>query len=198
MRSEPVRCMEGDGVVMSMSRSAAPDVVVFATFGDLLRYLRRRARLTQRDLALAIGYSPEHISRLEHNQRVPDRATVRALFIEALHVEHDEQVVARLLELAAPRPPVVVRHTPATTAVPLASQPHPLPASVTPLVGRDAELAQVAQLMHDPACRVLTLVGLGSSGQNALGDRGGACASSTLCAWRGICAACRPCMIQIW
>jgi tetratricopeptide (TPR) repeat protein len=29
----------------------------YATFGDLLKYLRRRARLTQRELSIAVGYS---------------------------------------------------------------------------------------------------------------------------------------------
>jgi hypothetical protein len=29
----------------------------FTTFGEMLRYLRRRAQLTQRELGLAVGYS---------------------------------------------------------------------------------------------------------------------------------------------
>jgi hypothetical protein len=29
----------------------------FSTFGDLLKYLRRRARLTQRELSIAVKYS---------------------------------------------------------------------------------------------------------------------------------------------
>jgi transcriptional regulator with XRE-family HTH domain len=37
----------------------------FADFGTLLRVLRRGARLTQRDLGLAVGYSEAQISRLE-------------------------------------------------------------------------------------------------------------------------------------
>jgi hypothetical protein len=45
----------------------------FTTFGDLLRFLRRRAGLTQRELSIAVGYSEAQISRLEQNERVPDR-----------------------------------------------------------------------------------------------------------------------------
>ena len=41
----------------------------FTTFGDMLRYLRRRAGLTQRELSIAVGYSDAQISRLEQNER---------------------------------------------------------------------------------------------------------------------------------
>ncbi len=44
----------------------------FSTFGDLLKYLRRRERLTQLELSIAVGYSEAQISRLEKNQRLPD------------------------------------------------------------------------------------------------------------------------------
>ena len=49
----------------------------FGTFGDLLRFLRRRAGLTQTELAIAVGYSHAQISRLEQNHRLPDLATLR-------------------------------------------------------------------------------------------------------------------------
>ena len=71
------------------------------TFGDLLRFLRRRARLTQREFALAVGYTEAHICRLEKNQRPPDLTTIAALFGSALDLEDEPQTMARLLELAA-------------------------------------------------------------------------------------------------
>ena len=40
------------------------------TFGNLLRFLRKRAQLTQRELAIAVGYSEAHISRLEGEERL--------------------------------------------------------------------------------------------------------------------------------
>ena len=73
----------------------------FTTFGDLLKYLRRRAGLTQRELSIAVGYSDAQISRLEQNERLPDLATLTARFIPALHAEDQPEVAARLLELAA-------------------------------------------------------------------------------------------------
>jgi transcriptional regulator with XRE-family HTH domain len=72
----------------------------FSSFGDLLKYLRKREELTQRELAIQVGYSDTQISRLEQNQRVPDAGTLRALFVPALHLEHEPQWVERLLELA--------------------------------------------------------------------------------------------------
>ena len=59
----------------------------FSTFGDLLKYLRRRARQTQRELSIAVGYSEAQISRLEQNQRPPDLASLAALFIPALYLD---------------------------------------------------------------------------------------------------------------
>jgi transcriptional regulator with XRE-family HTH domain len=73
----------------------------FSTFGDLLRFLRRRAGLTQMELAIAVGYSDAQVSRLEQNLRQPDIPTVEARFPEALGIEDQPRVIARLLELAA-------------------------------------------------------------------------------------------------
>jgi WD40 repeat protein len=73
----------------------------FTTFGDLLRYLRRHAGLTQLELSIAVGYSDAQISRLEQNQRPPDLPTVAARFPKALGLEDEPEAVARLLDLAA-------------------------------------------------------------------------------------------------
>ena len=43
----------------------------FTTFGDLLRFLRRRVGITQMELSIAVGYSDAQISRLEQNLRLP-------------------------------------------------------------------------------------------------------------------------------
>src|SRR6266545_2880901 len=72
----------------------------FSTFGDLLKYLRRCAHLTQLELSIAVGYSEAQISRLEKNQRLPDLTAIRALFIPALHLEEGDPLTARFLELA--------------------------------------------------------------------------------------------------
>jgi predicted ATPase/DNA-binding SARP family transcriptional activator len=43
-----------------------------------------------------------------------------------------------------------------------------LPLQLTPFVGREEELAQIQEGLRDPACRLLTLVGLGGSGKTRL------------------------------
>ena len=73
----------------------------FTTFGDLLRFFRRRAGITQMELAIAVGYSDAQISRLEQNLRLPDIPTIEARFIPALYLEQDPKAAARLLDLAA-------------------------------------------------------------------------------------------------
>ena len=73
----------------------------FTTFGDLLRFLRRRAGITQLELSIAVGYSDAQISRLEQNLRPPDISTIEARFLSALGLEDESKAVARLLDLAA-------------------------------------------------------------------------------------------------
>ncbi len=84
-----------------MGSLVQPDLVAsFSTFGDFLKFLRRRERLTQLELSIAIGYSEAQISRLEQNQRLPDLAAVKALFIPALQLEHEPEITTHLLALA--------------------------------------------------------------------------------------------------
>ena len=73
----------------------------FTTFGDLLRFLRRRVGVTQMELADAVGYSHAQISRLEQNLRLPDLLTIESSFVPALGLEDEPRAIARLLELAA-------------------------------------------------------------------------------------------------
>ena len=64
----------------------------FTTFGDLLKFLRRRAGLTQRELSIAVGYSDAQISRLEQNERLPDVTTISARFLPVLMLEDEPEI----------------------------------------------------------------------------------------------------------
>ena len=70
-------------------------------FGSYLRMLRKRARITQRDLGIETGYSEGQICRFEQGHKPPDLSTLVALFVPALDVKNAPNDVARLLELAA-------------------------------------------------------------------------------------------------
>ena len=72
-----------------------------STFGEMLRFLRRRAGLTQTELSIAVGYSDAQISRVEQNRRLPDVANVQARFSSALGLQHETAARERLLQLAA-------------------------------------------------------------------------------------------------
>lgn len=82
------------------SPGSSATLVLPATFGAMLKYLRRRARLTQRDLALAVGYSDAHLCRLEQSQRLPDLTTLLALFVPALGLDDAPELAERLVALA--------------------------------------------------------------------------------------------------
>jgi TolB-like protein/DNA-binding XRE family transcriptional regulator len=84
-----------------MDASIPPEILDrLPTFGELLRYLRRRAGLTQTQLSIAVGYSDAQISRLEQNARLPNLATVQARFLPVLRLKNEPVARERLLELA--------------------------------------------------------------------------------------------------
>jgi predicted ATPase/DNA-binding SARP family transcriptional activator len=51
---------------------------------------------------------------------------------------------------------------------PAPSRPRPLPVPATPFIGRETELAHTAELLADPLCRLLTIVGPGGIGKTRL------------------------------
>ena len=108
----------------------------FSTLGDLLKYLRKREELTQRELALLVGYSDSEISRIEKKHSIPDAATLTALFVPALHIEREPQWVERLLELARQ-----ARLGESETGK--MHSPNNLPASLTTFIGREKEQGEI-------------------------------------------------------
>ncbi len=66
-----------------------------------------------------------------------------------------------------PSPPVV--STPSAPAPPhRADAHHNLPFQATPFVGRQTDLTEISELLANPACRLLTLVGVGGIGKTRL------------------------------
>jgi predicted ATPase len=132
----------------------------FSTFGELLKYLRKREELTQREFAILVGYSDTQISRLEQNQRVPDTGTLQALFVPALHLQHEPQWVERLLELARQARLGELPETGKTVT------PNNLPALLTTFIGREKEQAEILQLIRTH--RLVTLTGSGGVGKTRI------------------------------
>jgi WD40 repeat protein/transcriptional regulator with XRE-family HTH domain len=149
--------------------TATPSLDTFATFGDLLKYLRRRARLTQLELSIAVGYSEAQISRLEKNQRLPDLTALKALFIPTLHLEDEPQLAARFLELAQS---ARQEDAPAPGIPPYKGLLFFDEADSDLFFGREALTAHLVEhvmgLAMDASTRFLAVVGASGSGKSSL------------------------------
>src|SRR5512138_467713 len=141
----------------------------FVTFGDLLRFLRRRTGLTQMELAIAVGYSNAQISRLEQNERLPDIPTIEARFVSALGIEEEPKAVARLLDLAAN---VRREDAPATGLCPYKGLDYFDEIDADLFVGREALTSKLVERVIDLTTisplkeqRFLAIVGASGSGK---------------------------------
>ena len=144
----------------------------FTTFGDLLRFLRRRAGITQLELSIAVGYSDAQISRLEQNLRLPDIPTIEARFVSALDLEDEPKAVARLLDLAAN---VRREDAPGLGLCPYKGLNYFDEADADLFVGREALTAKLTERMLSLASsgeagneRFLAIVGASGSGKSSL------------------------------
>ncbi len=142
----------------------------FATLGELLKFLRRRARLSQRELSIAVGYSESHISRLETNDRAIDRASLLALFVPALRLQNEPEMVDRLLALCGHRAEAGVGAS-ADDPASLPPQNARLPTQLSSFVGRADELVELGRRLRNPDVRLLTLTGVGGCGKTRLALR---------------------------
>ena len=137
------------------------------SFGQQVQRLRVRAGLTQEMLAERAGLSLATLGALEQGRRQPRPHTVAAL-ADALGLATDDR--AALLDLASPRrdQPTADASLGVNTARPAGLVRLPLPP--TPLIGRQADLAQGHAFLAPAASapRLLTLTGPGGVGKTRL------------------------------
>ncbi len=145
------------------------------TFGVLLRQLRKRAGMTQGDLAAAVGYSVSFVSDLEQNRRLPAVAAVLQQFIPALGLQEEANFATHLVELAAlargERPPatvIVQRTAQLTVTETFAFRASRLPIPPTELIGREQEVKTLCNRLQGHSGRLLTLAGPPGVGKTRL------------------------------
>ena len=144
----------------AMGTSDNPD------FASLLRAHRRRALLTQEKLAERAGISPAAISLLERAlTQAPQLGTVR-LLSAALNLTADEDATFVAAAQGAQRAPVEKRISAPQTAASAHGGDLPLP--LTPLIGREREVAALLELLARPETRLLTLTGPAGVGKTSL------------------------------
>jgi len=137
-------------------------------FGMLLRRFRLAAGRTQAGLAEQSGLSERAVNDLERDpRRVPRLESVR-LLADALGLSPQDR--AALLAAARPQAARALSHS--ATVSPRGT-PHParhnLPVQLTPLLGREDEVAAVTALLRQDAVRLVTLTGPGGVGKTRLG-----------------------------
>lgn len=146
-----------------------------STFGDLLRQLRRRAGMTQGDLAAAVGFSEAQISRLEKNLRLPNLEVIATVFVAALGLQADPHLALRLVELAAlargEKPPTsltIQRQERQVVVEEVHAAPGHLPIPPTGLLGRERDLDAICKRMAGHTGRLFTLIGPPGVGKTRL------------------------------
>ena len=126
-----------------------------ASFGYWVQRRRKALDLTQADLARRVGCSTGLIRMIEADTRRPSRQ-IAELLAEQLALPPDERaafVKAARGELAVHRLAAPTPSADSPLPRPPALLPHNLPAQLTPLIGREQDLAAVRVLPHS-ACRV--------------------------------------------
>jgi predicted ATPase/DNA-binding XRE family transcriptional regulator len=151
------------------------------SFGLWLKERRRVLGLTQQELAQQAACSLSSLRKIEAGELTPSRE-LALLLAAALGVADAEQE-AFVAYARDERRAMATSALVTTTALPAAnasvSAPLPptppspprrtsLPSQVTPFFGREAEVVAVQQMLANPACNLLTLVGPGGIGKTRL------------------------------
>jgi predicted ATPase/DNA-binding CsgD family transcriptional regulator/transcriptional regulator with XRE-family HTH domain len=139
------------------------------TFGRWMKRLRAELDLTQERLGEQVGCAGQTIRSFESGIRRPSRELAERL-ADALDVSPVQRTgFVRLARTPlAPSPADLYDQADSAPSSVAVTRRAALPAAPTPLIGREAERADLARRLRDPACRLVTLVGPGGIGKSRL------------------------------
>jgi predicted ATPase/DNA-binding XRE family transcriptional regulator len=141
------------------------------SFGLWIRQRRKALDLTQEALAQCAGCSVSTIRKIETDERRPSRE-VAELLAGCLEIPvKQRQIFLKVARTELRVDQLASINSLAQTTIPQHLPPRPssnLPIPPTPLLGREQELAAIAQLLQNAQCRLLTLTGLGGIGKTRL------------------------------
>jgi hypothetical protein len=100
---------------------------------------------------------------LTRDNRQPEALTIYKEFCQLLRTELDAEPLESTRALVDSLQQTTPRYSP-----PPEQRGHNLPVPTTSLVGRSNELDQLGELLANPACRLLTLLGIGGVGKTRL------------------------------
>jgi predicted ATPase/DNA-binding XRE family transcriptional regulator len=137
-------------------------------FGEWLRQRRDGLGLTRKEFAKCVGCSVSTLRKIENDERRPSGqiAELMANCLDIPKSDHSTFVRVARGELNVDRLPPVSKLIASPNISPASKMN--LPVLPTPLIGRQREVDEIAQLLRDPQCRLLTLVGPGGIGKTRL------------------------------
>jgi len=140
------------------------------SFGCWLGKRRKALDLTREEFAQIVGCSISTLRKIESDERRPSKQLAE-LMANALEIRMEERAAFLRIargELAIERltvPPSLPDLSLHQSSQTLSSS---IPTPLTPLIGREAELSALGQMLGDPQCRLITLVGPGGIGKTRL------------------------------
>jgi predicted ATPase len=150
------------------TRQVALDVLLalveyHASEGNYQKGIYYARRILELEPMMEIGH--QHLMRMlassgRGSEAMSQYETCRQVLLEELGIEPSEetQMLYRRISEGKVKPGVSVK-----------TPKHNLPVQSTSLIGRDKELSQINRQLVDPACRLLTLTGVGGIGKTRLG-----------------------------
>ncbi len=103
----------------------------------------------------------------QRNAALAQYETVQRILASELRAEPEAETRAVYAQMLAGSPVTVAPALPARSG-------SPVPAALTPFVGREEDLKRIGELLSDPACRLLTLLGPGGIGKTRLAQEAAA------------------------